>query len=79
MMLLGNIIKANVHSGFYQYDDDEDGWADRAHVIIDDHGRLWIQRYRDRDCWDWPQDISEWSEMTISDIIEISHMWYLGE
>ena len=78
-MMLSAIIKVEVTPGFYKYDDDEQGWADRAHVIIDSHGKLWIQRYRDRNCWDWPQQVSEWSEMTISDIVEVSHMWYLGE
>ena len=78
MMLLGDIVKVKVRTGFYQYDDDEQGWADRAHVISV-NGKLWIQRYRDRDCWDWPQQVSEWSEMTISDIVEVSRMWYLGE
>ena len=77
-MLLGDIVKVKVRTGFYQYDDDEQGWADRAHVISV-NGKLWVQYYRDRDCWDWPQQISEWSEMTISDIVEVSHMWYLGE
>lgn len=78
-MMLSDIVKAKVRPGFYQYDDDEHGWADRAHVVLDDLGKLWVQYYRDRNCWDWPQDISEWSEMTISDIIEVSRMWYLGE
>lgn len=76
-LFLKDII-ADIRPGYYKWDDEEDGWADYAHVELDEDGFFIIQTYRDRGIWDWPQDITEWRFIDMEDVICLVYMTYLG-